>query len=476
MERHIATTPFGRRSLTLAHVAAQMAARERAPDLAVNKWKVFDTVRVARHRIGVSDRALSVLNALLSFFPEAELAGDALVVFPSNRELILRANGMAPATLRRHLAQLVDCGLVIRRDSPNGKRYARKAAGGAIAEAFGFDLAPLVVRAGEFAEWAAEVRAHELALRRQRERVTLLRRDILKMIATGEAEGVEPARFATVPGRAGEGTTIERFASWDDVRERYVEIAGRLHRKVTDRELAEIEAAFAALGQAVSNILESHIKFQNISANESQSERHKQNSNPNRSLDSEPRFQESRGEAGHNPQPAGEGRGEPVEANTDAMPETRDEAGNGDGHEPDRAADRAGGAEAPPEARPDGVKPARAASDGAFPLGMVMQACPDLAAYAPDGVRNWRDFLDTAAKVRPMLGISPSAWEEAEAVMGEVRAAITVAAILQRAETISSPGGYLRSLTAKAETGAFSLGPMLMALLAANRPNLRRSA
>ncbi|SHO66322.1 Replication protein C N-terminal domain-containing protein, partial [Pseudoxanthobacter soli DSM 19599] len=171
MERHIATTPFGRRSLTLAHVAAQMAARERAPDLAVNKWKVFDTVRVARHRIGVSDRALSVLNALLSFFPEAELSGDALVVFPSNRELILRANGMAPATLRRHLAQLVDCGLVIRRDSPNGKRYARKAAGGAIAEAFGFDLAPLVVRAGEFAGWAAEVRAHEQAVRRQRERV-----------------------------------------------------------------------------------------------------------------------------------------------------------------------------------------------------------------------------------------------------------------------------------------------------------------
>ncbi|SHO66631.1 Replication protein C C-terminal region, partial [Pseudoxanthobacter soli DSM 19599] len=306
---------------------------------------------------------------------------------------------------------------------------------------------------------------------------------ILKMIATGETEGVEPARFAAAPvsGRAGEGAAIERFTSWDSVRERYVEIAGRLHRKVTDVELAEIEAAFAALGQAVSNILESHIKFQNIGANESQNERHKQNSNPNRSLDSEPRFQESRGEAGHNTKPAGQGRGEGAKPGTEPDASTTAEIGiEADSKSEDTPplpdADRAGEAEAPPAARPDGAKPARAASDGAFPLGMVMQACPDLASYAPDGVRNWRDFLDTAAKVRPMLGISPSAWEEAESVMGEVRAAITVAAILQRAETISSPGGYLRSLTAKAETGAFSLGPMLMALLAANKPNLRRSA
>ena len=36
-----------------------------------------------------------------------------------------RANGMPPTTLRRHLAVLVDCGLIVRRDSPNGKRFAR---------------------------------------------------------------------------------------------------------------------------------------------------------------------------------------------------------------------------------------------------------------------------------------------------------------------------------------------------------------
>ncbi|WP_244604546.1 MULTISPECIES: helix-turn-helix domain-containing protein [Mesorhizobium] len=32
---------------------------------------------------------------------------------------------MPQTTLRRHLAVLVECGLIIRRDTPNGKRHAR---------------------------------------------------------------------------------------------------------------------------------------------------------------------------------------------------------------------------------------------------------------------------------------------------------------------------------------------------------------
>lgn len=102
--------------------------------------------------------------------------------------------------------------------------------------------------------------------------------------------------------------------------------------------------------------------------------------------------------------------------------------------------------------------------EGSYPLGMVLQACGGLADYAKHGqISNWRDFLATAAVVRPMLGISPSAWEEAQRVMGEVKAAIVVACILERSATINSAGGYLRGLTAKAGAGEFSLGPILMA-------------
>ena len=67
-----------------------------------------------------------------------------------------------------------------------------------------------------------------------------------------------------------------------------------------------------------------------------------------------------------------------------------------------------------------------------------------------------------------MLGVSPDAWRAAVDTMGKGDAAIAIAAILQRADAISSPGGYLRALTAKAGQGAFATGPVVIAQLKAN--------
>ncbi len=106
---------------------------------------------------------------------------------------------------------------------------------------------------------------------------------------------------------------------------------------------------------------------------------------------------------------------------------------------------------------------------------MVLDACPDIVDYAKRGISNRRDFLATAAVVRPILGISPSAREEAQAVMGEVMAAIVVAAILQRGAAINSAGGYLRGLTERARAGQFSPGPMLMALIGNRKREKRRA-
>jgi replication initiation protein RepC len=104
---------------------------------------------------------------------------------------------------------------------------------------------------------------------------------------------------------------------------------------------------------------------------------------------------------------------------------------------------------------------------------MVLEACPDIVDYAKGGISNWRDLLIVAAVVRSVLGISPSAWEAAQSVMGELPAAIVVAAILQRGAAITSAGGYLRELTRKAEVGEFRLGPMLMALIGRKREKKR---
>lgn len=112
-------------------MAAQASAKACPNDAAAHKWKVFRHLTESKDRLGVGDRALAVLSALLTFHPDTALTpGIDLVVFPSNRELSVRAHGPAPATLRRALSQLVEAGLVIRRDSPNGKRYARRGEAG----------------------------------------------------------------------------------------------------------------------------------------------------------------------------------------------------------------------------------------------------------------------------------------------------------------------------------------------------------
>ena len=60
--------------------------------------------------------------------------------------------------------------------------------------------------------------------------------------------------------------------------------------------------------------------------------------------------------------------------------------------------------------------------------------------------------------------------------MPKSAAAVAVACIMERAEHINSPGGYLRDLTRKAARGEFGLGPMLMAALRANGGDEKRSA
>ena len=192
------TTPFGRRGMSFAHLKVQTQAQEIEEGKTADKWQVYRWLCEGKEIIGVGDRSLAVLNALLSFLPDNELSVEnGLVVFPSNVQLSMRAHGMANATLRRHLAALLECGLITRKDSPNGKRYSRKGRGGEITDAFGFSLAPLLARAKELQQAAESVRAASRALKLVRERITLHRRDIGKLIEVAVEEDI-PGDWGTI--------------------------------------------------------------------------------------------------------------------------------------------------------------------------------------------------------------------------------------------------------------------------------------
>ena len=111
----------------------------------------------------------------------------------------------------------------------------------------------------------------------------------------------------------------------------------------------------------------------------------------------------------------------------------------------------------------------------AFPLSVVLKACPQIADYGLGGrIDHWRELMSAAVVVRSMLGVSPSAYQEACEVMGPENAAVAIACILERTGHINSAGGYLRDLTRKAGRGEFGLGPMIMAALRANTGSERR--
>jgi replication initiation protein RepC len=392
--------------MTLALVKRQVQTAEAAKERAVDKWQVFRDVCESRAMLGVQDRALAVLDALLSFHPVSELSSErASVVFPSNAQLSVRAHGITGTTLRRHLAALVEAGLIIRRDSPNGKRYARKDDTGTIESAFGFDLSPLHARAEEFALMAQAVAAERARYRRAREELTICRRDVRKLLTAAMEEGAD--------------------GDWAAIENMYVSLCGRLPRAPSLDQMLAIADDMALLRDEILNRLDRLINSEKTDSNDDRFGGHIQNSKSDSIHELEPSSEKKQG----------------AKSKGDDRPKRE-----------------------PKLELKSGLAPIKN-----FPLGMVLRACPEISGYGPGGaIGSWRDMMAAAVIVRSMLGVSPSAYQEACEVMGPENAATAIACILERAGHINSAGGYLRDLTRRAARDEFSLGPMLMALLKAN--------
>ena len=382
--------------MTLALVRTQFQTADIRKGKVADKWKVYRDACEARTLLGLRDRALAVLNALLSFYPETDLSEDAnLVVFPSNAQLSARANGIAGTTLRENLAVLVGAGLINRNDSPNGKRYVRRGKDGEVETAYGFSLAPLLARAEELALMAQRVAEEARRFKVVKERTTIARRDVRKLITA-----------AVEDGAPGDWATMETI---------YIGAVARLRTAKSIEALESILDELELLREGVLSVLESNIFSQKTATNDNEIRQHIQNSNTESINEFEPSSEKEQGEK---PMLKSDRLAEPLKS---------------------------------------------------FPIGLVMRACPEIAAYAPGGqVQSWRDLMSAAVVVRSTLGVSASAYQDACEAMGAENAAVAMAAILERAGHINSAGGYLRDLTSRTRRGEFSLGPMIMALLKVN--------
>lgn len=391
-------SPF-MRPISHAHLRVIERPEASVPARPVNKWELLRELSKAQAAFGVSERDLTVLQGLLSFFPDDALGGNAeMVVFPSNKAICERLNGMPCSTMRRHLARLVEAGLLQRRDSPNGKRYVRKHGGDRVA--FGFDLSPLYCQSEEIARAAEAVREAEERVRRLREVVSLMRRDLAALAEFGDE---------MQPG----------LSFWDQLRDKAALTARALRRKLSIEDLAAYRADLEALLDQARNIIDGP-ETEEMNTNDAQSERHHHNSNKE-SIDFEPALEKSGVAAGVPDVDTNEPVADVDEQDTRHLPK--------------------------------------------IPLHLVIAACPSLKTFYQGEIRHWHQLFNAACHVRPAMGISASAWEEAQRFMGPEQASIVVAAMLERFADIRSPGGYLRALTTKAAAGEFSCGPMVMALI-----------
>ncbi|UWQ44061.1 replication initiation protein RepC (plasmid) [Leisingera aquaemixtae] len=265
-------SPF-MRPISHAHLRVIEAPEASVQGKPINKWELLRELSKAQAAFGVTERDLTVLQGLLSFFPNDALGGNAeMIVFPSNKAICERLNGMPCSTMRRHLARLVETGLLVRRDSPNGKRYVRKR--GADHVAFGFDLSPLYCRSEEIARAAEAVREAEERVRRLREVVSLMRRDLAALAEFGEE---------LQPG----------LGLWDQMRDAAALTARALRRKLSLDDLGRYQAKLEAFLDTARNFIDGP-ETEEMITNDAQNERHYHNSNKE-CIEIEPGLKEAEG-------------------------------------------------------------------------------------------------------------------------------------------------------------------------------------
>ncbi|MCR8549288.1 replication initiation protein RepC [Salipiger sp. P9] len=396
-------TPFGR-TLEAGQLQASLRHRdaETTPCPAIDKWQALRSLSAARELYGLSDRDLAVLQALISFHPETRLdpSAGAPVVYPSNASICERLNGMPCSTMRRHLGHLVAAGILLRRDSPNGKRYARRLAGTKVA--YGFDLTPLAHRFAEFQDAADRLKARDARLRHLREIVSLMRRDLAALTEFGALEH---------PGAA----------PWDAYDDLARLTARALRRKLDEDKLTAIQTALNDALTAAQRAL-GLVKTEDLSSNDDQIEQHYQNSNKD-SFESEKSNEDDPISSEDSPAPRDTQRKVVTSGTVVPLPKQRTP-----------------------------------------PLRMVLSVCAEFQSYSPEPIRDWPDMIAAAQRLYPMMGISTACWEEAVLKMGRDQASIALAAMLERFSEIRSPGAYLRHLAKMASEGRFSTGPMVTAL------------
>jgi replication initiation protein RepC len=324
------------------------------------------------------------------------------IVWPSNALLADRL-GISVRHVRRLLGRLIESGIIVPVDSPEGRRWGRRDSSGRIVEAYGFDLSPLADRYEELAAVADRSEAERKARAGLRRRLTIARKAMQQLAETALEHGLRDRDWDAwrAEGRSIATTAAAEAGPLDGVEAAAVNLENRR----AEAEAVLIEAMHGEESSAGDADVRPYTTTK------------------------QPRADES------------------ATRNTDSQ----ESSGGGRGVCPG----------------PTSVAPVKTPS--ATPR-LVLGVSPPLQEEVFTAAPTWADVVDAADRIRQRLGISRAAWVEACQTLGRYQAATAVAVIAAKGESIRSPGGYLRGMIGRAQTGELHLSNSLWGLARRERP------
>ena len=130
---HQPTSRGQRREITFDAVRKALSQWQTLRAGISERVQAIQAMRRARPPLGVTDRVLTVLAVLMTFYPTEELSGEyGLIAFPSNTRLSVRARDMVAATARPRSPVVAYAGIVGGEGQYQGEtlRARRKGRGG----------------------------------------------------------------------------------------------------------------------------------------------------------------------------------------------------------------------------------------------------------------------------------------------------------------------------------------------------------
>jgi replication initiation protein RepC len=419
MSKHAHGSAPGLRKLTPRMLNTIKAAETHAFTAEMVPGKALAAFKAAAPYLGLRPNVVHAIDWLFRFTDPVDWQPSARPIVWPSAAMQQQDMGLGVSQVKNLNRHLVELGLVMMKDSPNGKRYGRRGPQRRIIEAYGFDLSPIASRFAEFqaiAQAGREERARIAGLRR---RATIARNGIRQLMATASEQGITGDEWETSHRSASQASRGLASLKNPDEMEMAVATLERLQREMRDY----LEAASTTPAAPVAHP-------QNLSVDNTPKEPENW---PHITLTNQ--F--------INPKGTVVASGEGTELAT--APNLH---GSGFGRILPRLEDQRR-----PEIRTDSGSLLKITPT------QLVDLAPRLKTYLTNRHPRWPEVVDAADWLREELGISKFVWGDACTAMGREQAAITVAIVSTKPAGYfhGSAGAYFHGMVSRARSGELHL-------------------